>query len=311
MYKRSRLGEMGFKSIIVLGAGGIGSAYGAFLSRKNDVALIGNEAHVRAVNSDGLRISGEKSGTFEPRADTRIRRIPEQALILLTTKAYDLAKAVGAIKRFLRKDTVILVLQNGLGNEDVVKSVVGSRVKVLRAITTMAAEFFRPGEIRYWQGETIIERAEAAARIAETFNDCGLKTIVCEDVNKEIWSKLVVNSVVNPLTAVFRVRNNEIRADSLKTIRHQIVKECVAVGRTQGIKFPANLAEKIDDGIANYTNFSSMCQDIIKGKKTEIDFLNGKIVELGRKNRVPTPVNQTLVCMIKFLEENHGLPRHD
>jgi 2-dehydropantoate 2-reductase len=298
-----------FDDIIVLGAGGIGSVCGAFLSRENDVMIVGNKAHVDAVNSNGLLISGEKKEVFRPKADTMVRGIPERTLILLTTKAQDSKNAVEGIKPLLRRDTVILILQNGLGNEEVVRQVIGKKVEILRGITAMAAEFFKPGEISLRLGTTIIEHDAAAESIAEVFNRSGLRAAISDDIGAEIWNKLIINSVINPLTAVFRVRNREICSRSLRAVRHQVVSECVAVGKTQGIAFPPNLAETVDEEIANYTNFSSMCQDIIKGKKTEIDFLNGRIVELGRKNHVPTPVNQTLVCMIKFLEERHGLPR--
>jgi 2-dehydropantoate 2-reductase len=300
-----------FDNIIVLGAGGIGSVYGAFLSRENDVTIVGNKVHVDAVNSSGLLISGEKKEVFRPRADTEVREIRDRTLILLTTKAHDSKNAVEGIKPLLRRDTVILILQNGLGNQEAVRRVVGKKVEILRGITTMAAEFFKPGEIRFWVGSTVIEHDAAAESIAEAFNRSGLRAVISDDINVEIWNKLIINSVINPLTAVFQVRNREICSRSLQAVRHQIVGECVAVGKTQGIEFPPKLAEIVDKEIVNYTNFSSMCQDMIKGKKTEIDFLNGRIVELGRKNHVPTPVNQTLVCMIKFLEERHGLPRGD
>ena len=302
---------MQFGSIIVLGAGGIGSVYGAFLSRKNDVTIVGNRAHVDAVNSNGLIISGEKKEVFRPKADTVVREIPDRTLILLTTKAQDSTNAVEGIKPPLRRDTVIVILQNGLGNEEAVKRVVGKKAKVLRGITTMAAEFFTPGEIRFWAGTTLIEHDAAAESIAEVFRRSGLQAAISNDINKEIWNKLIINSVINPLTAVFRVRNREICSASLQAVRHQIVAECVAVGKTQGIEFPPKLEEMVDKEIANYANFSSMCQDVIKGKKTEIDFLNGRVVELGRENCVPTPVNETLMYMIKFMEENHGLSRED
>jgi 2-dehydropantoate 2-reductase len=240
-----------------------------------------------------------------------VRRIPDRTLIILTTKAHDSKSAVERIKPLLRRDTVILILQNGLGNEEAVSRVVGKKVEILRGITAMAAEFFKPGEIDLWVGTTVIEHDDAAESIAEVFNRSGLRASISDDINTEIWNKLIINSVINPLTAVFRVRNREICSRSLRPVRHQIVSECVAVGKTQGIAFPPKLAEIVDEEIARYTNLSSMCQDVIKGKKTEIDFLNGRIVELGRENHVPTPVNETLVCMIKFLEERHGLPTED
>ena len=298
-----------FNKIFVLGAGAIGSIYGAFLSRGNDITLIGNKVHMDAVNSKGLTISGDINETFHLKADTEICELPEKTLIILTTKAYDSEKAIEKIKKFVKKDTVILVLQNGIGNEETVKHAAGGKAEILRAITTMAAEFFEPGRVRFWNGETIIEQNEVTEKVAGIFSGCMLKTRLSDDINREVWNKLVVNCVVNPLSALFHVRNCEIVADSLKTIRYEIVKECVEVGKAEGTTFHKDLEKKIGEKISKYTNFSSMYQDIIKGKKTEIDFLNGKVVELGKKHRIPTPVNETLVCLIKFMEEKNGISR--
>lgn len=175
----------------------------------------------------------------------------------------------------------------------------------------MASEFLKPGKIKFWTGETIIELNEEAAKIVGILNESGLKTRLSEDINREVWIKLVVNCVVNPLTAVFRVRNCAIWEDSLRPVRHGIVRECVEVAKAEGIVLPENLAERIDKQVSSYTNFSSMYQDILKGKKTEIDFLNGKIVELGKKHHIQTPINETLVSFIKFLEGKNGISGND
>jgi 2-dehydropantoate 2-reductase len=304
-----RANDVTFKKVLILGAGAIGSVIGALLSKKNDVVIVGNKAHMDIVNSNGLSISGDVNETFRVQADTQIREIRKETLIFLTTKAYDSEKAIRDIGQFIRKDTVILVLQNGLGNEEVVKHAVGGEAKVLRGITTMAAEFLKAGEVRYWKGETRIERNIVAKEIAGMMNACCLKTSVSESIRDEVWGKVVVNSVVNPLTAIFRLRNREISLQPLASVRRQIVQECVRVGKAEGIVFPKDIEKDIDREIFSYTNFSSMCQDIMKGKRTEIDFLNGRIVELGEKHHIPTQVNETLVHLIKFLEEKNELPR--
>lgn len=298
---------MSFRKIIVLGAGAIGSVYGAFLSRKNDAILVGRKAHIEAINSNGLRITGDVNETFHVKAETEIHNISNKTLIILATKAYDSAKAINGIKKMLRKDTAILILQNGIGNEAVVKHIVGCQAKIVRGVTKMAAEFLEPGEIKFWNGEVVIESSDVATKIVEMLNECELKARLSEHIEGEIWTKLVVNSVVNPLTALFRVRNCAIWVDSLKNVRHGIVNECLKVAEAEGISLPADLAERIDKRVASYTNFSSMYQDIMKGKRTEIDFMNGKIVELGRKHHVLTPFNETLVSFIKFLEGRHGV----
>jgi 2-dehydropantoate 2-reductase len=300
-----------FDKIFILGAGAVGSVVGALLSKKNDVTLIGSKAHVDAVNSHGLSVSGDVNEIFRLHAATQIQEIPQKTLILLTTKAHDSEEAMRGIDKLLRKDTVILILQNGLGNEEVVKRAVGGEAKVLRGITTMAVEFFKAGEVKYWNGDITVQNGVAANEVANILNECGLKTSRCENIKDRIWSKVVVNSVVNPLTAIFRVRNFEIGTQTLAPVRHQIVRECIQVANAESINLPEDLEKEIDKDIAGYTNLSSMCQDIMKGKRTEIDFLNGKIVELGAKHRIPTPGNETLVNFIKFLEEKNEFPRNN
>lgn len=293
---------MSFQKIFVLGAGAIGSTYGALLSRRNNVTLIGRKAHADAIKKNGLILSGNVNGKFFVKAETAIKEIPPNTLILLTTKAYDAADAVTSIKPLLRKDTVILVLQNGLGIKDIVEKIVEGKAEVVRGLVTLAAEFFEPGKISFWQRETFLESTQTSERIARVFNESGLKTKIPNEMQEEIWKKLIVNCVANPLTAVLQVRNNEIMVDSLKEIRHEIIQECIAVGKAEGIGFESSLEECIEHKIASYTNYSSMCQDMMKRKKTEIDFLNAKIVELGRKQGIPTPVNEALVGLIGFLE---------
>ncbi|MFB0567221.1 MAG: ketopantoate reductase family protein [Candidatus Bathyarchaeia archaeon] len=293
---------MSFQKIFVLGAGAIGSTYGALLSRRNNVTLIGRKAHVDAINKNGLTLSGDVNGKFFAKAETAIKEIPSDTLILLTTKAHNAAGAVTSIKTLLRKDTTILVLQNGLGIKDIVEKVVDGKAEVVRGLVTLAAEFFEPGKISFWQRETILESTQTSERIAQVFNESELRTKISNEMHEELWKKLIVNCVANPLTAALQVRNNEIMVDSLKEIRHVIIQECIAVGKAEGIGLESNLEECIERKIASYTNYSSMCQDIMKSKKTEIDFLNAKIVELGRKHDIPTPVNETLVGLIKFLE---------
>lgn len=300
---------MTFKNIFVLGAGAVGSVIGGLLSKNNDVTLIGNEEQVDAVDSRGLRISGDVDGTFDVQADYQIRELPHETLIFLTTKAYDSERAIRGIRRLLKEDTVIVVLQNGLGNEEIVKCAAGGVAKVLRGVTTMAAESFKVGEVKYWKGETIIERDAAAEGLADIMNASSLRTSLSENIEDVVWSKTVVNCVVNPLSAIFRVRNRGIGAQFLANVRHMVVRECVQVAAAEAITLPKDLEKTMEREILAYANYSSMCQDIMKGKKTEIDFLNGRIVELGRRHRVPTPMNEVLVSFIRFLEEKNELPK--
>jgi len=294
---------MSFNKIFVLGAGAVGSSYGALLSRKNDVTLIGNKAHLNAINSEGLTLAGDIQEKYFIKAEPKIEEIPTESLILLTTKAHDSARAIKGIKDMLKEDTIILILQNGLGNKEAVKAIVGNKAEVIRGVPKIAAEFLKPGEVTFWNGETILEKTRTGKAIATLFNECGLKARVSDEIDKEIWTKLILNCVVNPLTTILQIKNNKILVDSLKPLRSRIMKECVEVGTREGIEFQPNVNESIDKCISRYENYSSMCQDIMKRKETEIDFINGKIVELGRKHRIPTPINEAMTSLIKFLEE--------
>lgn len=302
---------MTFNKVFILGAGAVGSSFGAALSRNHDVTLIGGKAHVEAVNSKGLSVSGDIDGTFHLKADTEIRSIPEKTLVILTTKVQDSARAIDGIKNLLRKDTVILILQNGIGNEEIVEHTAGKEVKILRGVLKVAAEFLEPGVVKFWSGRTIIGQGETAEEIVEMLNKCGLDAKLSENIDRDVWNKLVVNCVVNPLTAILRVTDGAIIVDSLKKTRIEVVRECIAVAEGEGVVLAADLAERIDRTVAGYKNFSSMYQDITKRKKTEIDYLNGKIVEMGKKHGILTPVNETLAGLIRFLEGNNGVSGKD
>ncbi|UCB59886.1 MAG: 2-dehydropantoate 2-reductase [Candidatus Bathyarchaeota archaeon] len=293
---------MSSHAIIVLGAGAIGSTYGALLSSKNKVTLIGRTAHMKSITKNGLTISGSVNDTYFLAAETEIEEIPPNALILLTTKAQDAARTIEGIKPLLRKDSTILVLQNGLGIKEVVEKIVDDKAEIIRGLVTSAAELLEPGKVSFWQGETILEPTQSSHAIARVFVESGLKTRISNDIKSEIWQKLILNCVVNPLTAILRARNHEILAGNLKGIRHAIIQECTTIAQSEELLFETGLEECIEQKIAGYTNYSSMYQDIAKQRKTEIDFINGKIVELGRRHSIPTPVNEALVALIKYLE---------
>jgi 2-dehydropantoate 2-reductase len=302
---------LSFSRIFILGAGAIGSVYGALLSEKTDVSLVGNKAHIEAINTEGLTIVGDTEKIFFPTATTEIKSIPKKALILLTTKAYDSAEAIRRIRKLLKKDTAILVLQNGIGSEEIVRRFVAKKGTVLRGLTTMAAEFQKPGRVKFWSGETIIESLGDSRKIVRFFNQCGLKSRLSDNINREVWNKLVVNCMVNPLTALFHVRNCEVLGKSLRNVRYSIVSECIKVAEAEGVVLPQHLARRIDKQLVHYTNFSSMYQDLARGNRTEIDFLNGKIIELGKKHLIQTPINEMLVSFIKFLERDDGISREN
>jgi len=155
--------DKGFKHVIVLGAGAIGSYYGSSLSTKVDVLLIGRRDHVDAINDGGLVVLGSPGGRFRIKASTELRDVPQDSLIMLTTKAHDSETVIKGVRKILKPDTTILVLQNGLGNEALVRALIGPGVEVVRGLASSGVEFLVPGRIEVkFSGETTDGRRDLA-----------------------------------------------------------------------------------------------------------------------------------------------------
>jgi 2-dehydropantoate 2-reductase len=290
--------------IVVLGAGAIGSVYGAKLSVSNDVTLVARPAHARQINADGLRITGAEEATYRVRAATSLDALPPDALVLLTTKVCDSEAAVREIAHLVRPDTVILCVQNGLYSEDLVKAVVGARCLVLRAITNFGAIFQTPGVIELKaRSDTAIERSPKSAAIADAFRRSGLEARVTDRIKDEMWLKLVVNCVINPINAITRTEVGAIADERLNPLKQLIVDECVRVARRDGVELEGDLVEGINRRYGSSRNLSSMQQDLLKGKRTEIDFMNGAVARLGATYGIACPVNQALAAIIKQMEQ--------
>lgn len=290
--------------ILVLGAGGIGSLYGARLSQHNDVVLICRKEHADKINKNGLKITGLENKTYRLKAATKIEKIEDNTLILLTTKVYDSAKAINSIKKITKKSTTILCLQNGLYSENIVKGIAGKKCLVLRGITNVGAVFLEPGIVQYnGRSYTLIEKSPRSKEISDSFSNSGLDCNISGNIKADMWRKLILNCVLNPVSAILRVENSGVADENLNPLKKLIVDECLKVARKDGVSFDIDFVKKMNEGIKNSKNLSSMLQDLLKGKQTEIDYLNGAVAKLGKSHGVECPVNKTLTMVIKQMEK--------
>jgi 2-dehydropantoate 2-reductase len=289
--------------IIVLGAGAIGSLYGAKLAAANDVILIGRPDHAAAINSRGLRMEGIESGVVRIPAAAVVTQVNANALILLTTKVTGTAAALEPIVPLVRDDTTILCLQNGLGSEEIVRTALQGRGIVLRGITQFGAIFETPGAIKYMAaGYTVIERHPRSDSIADALTAAGLHCRISANIIAEVWHKTVFNCVVNPITAMLSCEVGGIAQPGLDRLKELVVDECVAVALTQGITFDVDFMREINETFAPSRNIASMQQDLQRGRPTEIDYMNGAVAALGAQHGVPCPVNRALTAIIKAME---------
>lgn len=285
--------------IIVLGAGALGSAYGALLSRKYDVLLIGRKAHVDKINSSGLIIEGEYAGNYKLKAKEEIDEIPENCLLILSTKVVDNEESIKAVKDKLKDDTTILCLQNGLGNEKIIQNIVPN--KVIRGITNSATTFLEPGKI-FLDGLNILFIDDN--EVAGVFKTAELPAEYIEDLNPLIWKKLILNCIVNPITALTGERNKSIALPEFKEIEDKIYNECLVCAEKQGIKFNEDLMDSFFKAMEGSENKSSMLQDIEKSKRTEIDYLNGAIVKIAEDNNFEVPMNKIVTELVRLKSGN-------
>lgn len=297
--------------ILVFGAGAIGSLFGGLLSQKYDVTLLSRKLHADAVERNGLRIRGKTNLIVYPKARVNINHSYD--LILLTVKSYDTEEAAKQIKRNISEDTIVLSLQNGLGNESLLAKYIGKR-HLLKGLTSHGVIYLKPGVIYHSGiGETVIGEldgkiTERVVRIAEIFDSVGIKTTATKNIEAETWVKVIINACINPLTAVTNLRNSAIlKIPELRNLSRAICREAVEVAnRAADAKLSYERMIREVENVARLTaeNKSSMLQDIENKRRTEIDFINGKIVELGRKYQIDTPVNSALVALVKSIESS-------
>jgi len=290
-------------NVIVLGAGAIGSVYAAKLAANHDVTVVARGAHVQAINREGLRMIGREVLTARIRATTAVDAVPPNTLVLLTTKVNDTRAAAASIAHLVRDDTIILCVQNGLHGERIVKDAIGDRSVVLRAITQFGAIFREPGVVDLKvSGYTLIEAGDRSRAIASLLTASGLDGRVSDDINVDVWRKLIFNCVINPITSIVGTEVGGIADVGLDALNQIVIDECLRVARADGVAFDIDFLRALKEVFGPSRNIASMRQDLLKGKPTEIDHMNGAVVELGRRYGIACPVNAALVTIIKAME---------
>jgi 2-dehydropantoate 2-reductase len=234
---------------------------------------------------------------------TRIESIAPGTTILLTTKVNASAAALAPIAPLVRDDTVIVCVQNGLDSEEIARRAVGGRGLVLRAITQFGAIFQSPGIVNYTaSGYTLLEDGPRSAAIATLLTACGLDGRVSPDIKTEIWRKLIYNCVINPITSITGTEVGGIADPRLDPLKRLVIDECLAVARTAGVEFAIDFLPVITETFSASRTIASMRQDLMRGRPTEIDHMNGAVAALGRRVGIDCPVNAALTAIIKAMD---------
>jgi 2-dehydropantoate 2-reductase len=283
----------------------VGCYYGGMLARAgHDVVLVGRPQHVDAVRRAGLRLQTSSFDEQVPmRASTTPDAVQGAALVLFAVKSPDTEAAGKALAPFLERDAAILTLQNGVDNAERLAATLGR--EVLSAAVYVAVEMAGPGHVRHHgRGELVIGRGSASDAIVAAFGAAGVRVEVSDNVNGVLWAKLIVNCAYNALSAIAQLPYGRlVQGAEVPAVMRDVVEECLAVARAAGVQVPGDMHAAVQQIARSMPNqLSSTAQDLARGRKSEIDHLNGVVVRKGAALGVPTPANRALLALVKLLE---------
>jgi 2-dehydropantoate 2-reductase len=291
--------------IAVMGAGAVGCYYGFKLARAgHDVVLIGRPQHVEAIERHGLRLETQSFDEhIRVSASTEGSAVQGAQLVLFCVKSNDTESGAAAIKPHLAPDALVLSLQNGVENAGRLRALLPQ--EVVAAVVYVGTEMAGPGHVRHHgRGELVIEQSKASDDVARALIAAGVPTDISDNVRGALWAKLILNCAYNALSAITQLPYGPlVKGEGVTVVMPDLVDECVAVAKADGVTIPGDVdaaVRKIAETTAG--QYASTAQDLARGKRSEIDHLNGLIVRRGQALGVATPANRLLHAIVKLIE---------
>jgi 2-dehydropantoate 2-reductase len=300
--------------IAVVGAGAMGSLFGAMLAEAgNEVWLYDVWVeHVKTINKDGLRIEREgQTRTLSIEATTDPEQIGQAELVIIFVKSTHTASAAETARKLVGSDGVMMTLQNGMGNADILSEFIDPE-RVLAGTTSHGATLLGPGSIRHaGVGATTIgawaeteQGRERARKLSDFFTKIGIQTEAVDDVRSVLWNKLLINIGINAITALTATKNGQILdLEITRDLSRNAVEEAMKIARKMNIKVREDAVDHVCEvAEATAVNRSSMGQDVDNKRQTEIGTINGFIVREAKRLGMQVPVNETLTALVESLQ---------
>ncbi|CAI4031787.1 2-dehydropantoate 2-reductase [Nitrospira tepida] len=298
------------RNVMIVGAGSVGGFFGAHLAKVNpNVSFLLRSRTLAAVKARGLTIrSAGGSFTVHPPAASDPRELSAPDLIILSVKAYDLDEAMAQLEPVMTEKTVLLTLQNGVDTEDRLIARL-KRDCVVGGVAFIYSKIAEPGVIEHYKkgavaiGELMGHETERLLQIRDLFAQAGIPCQLSKDVRRSKWEKMCWNCVFNPLTVLVNDRvAKALDHPELLRVIHTIVQEVMAVSAALKVPLAPDMADRVVKWSQELRDIhTSMYDDWKAGRPTEIDYLNGYIVQKARELGIPTPVNEALTAMIKVV----------
>jgi len=309
-----------FRSVAVVGAGAVGSFFGGMLARAGrHVTLIARAAHVQAIESAGLKLlMGGRTETIRASASTDVAAVRGADLVLFSVKSTDTDAVAHEMAPHLAPDALVVSLQNGVDNAPTIAKHV--RQTVVPAVVYVATAMAGPGTVQHHgRGDLVVgaldrkSNADAAFMrrlhaLVEVFGEAQVPVRISHDVMAELWSKLMVNCAYNAISGIAQANYGQLVAlPEVRSLQEAVVREVVAVAQAENVNLPLDAALEAMRRIspAMPGQYSSTAQDMQRGKRSEIDHLNGFVARRGAELGIATPANQTLHALVKLIEAQH------
>lgn len=300
-------------TVAILGAGALGSYIGGRLAEHGarPVVLIARDAaRLQQIDRSGLRIEDARGNrVVKVRAAPAAQLRDKVTIIIVLCKAMHTEAAMKSVQHLIGPETWAISLQNGLGNEDVLAEVLPPQ-RVAFGMTDVPAGLVSPthvkspgsGSIRFWSMDG--EDSSALRTIETLLVGAGFNCVASKDIAVDVWEKCVFNGALNALGAITRRANGELDNAHARAITNAVVDEGVAIATALGVPVKqARILSKIDMAVTQHrTHKGSMLQDVMAGRPTEIDHINGAIVRAAEEAKLAAPVNSTLVNLMKLIE---------
>jgi 2-dehydropantoate 2-reductase len=300
--------------ILIVGPGAMGCLFAARLHAAgfNAVLFDYNPMRARQINNKGIMVEGV-SGTYNAMVPviTELSGLSPD-IVLICVKSHRTGDAAESLRHEIPQKTLFATLQNGLGNVEILKEILGEN-RVIGGVTSEGATSLGVGKIRHaGTGSTVLGPAKdfggTLEELVSVFNRSGFSTTSSDNVDELIWGKLIVNVGINALTAITGLKNGRLpEYEGSLSVMKEAVAEAVAVSKAKKIKlaFDDPFQKVLEVCRATAGNIASMLQDVLNKRPTEVVYINGAICKEGEKEGIPTPVNRTLTHLVKTIQASY------
>ena len=298
---------------LIVGTGAMACLFAARLAETGiDVTMLGSWPEgLSALRSNGIRLldlsGNERCYHVQVLDEAKYGVHFSEAVVLV--KSWQTARVASQLEICLDTSGIALTLQNGLGNYETLVGALGPE-RVALGVTTMAARLIEPGYVQHTgEGKVTLGMHPRLVNLREAMTKSGFQVESNPDPQSLLWGKLVINASINPLTAILGITNGELLAQAdIRELLHEIATEAEFIAYHKGVRLPypdpIDMVEQVAMNTA--ANRSSMLTDILNGRATEIDAINGAIVQAGEEAGVPTPVNRVLWQLVRGLDSLSG-----